>query len=218
MKCVKQSFQNNFNKFPYSFVTQIKNFLDINLDNFIANHIFQDQKNLNDILKSIKNKFHLKKLPYKIICLDISHTNWKNTVWWISTMIWWILTKNQYRQFKIPTNLWWNDYESLKYCLIKYFQNNTADLIIIDWWKWQLNIVNNLPNKILLNTDFISIGKWKARKRYWKISGNNEIFYTFKKEIPVNYDNFEDKLLLKLRDEAHRFANKYRKKLSNKFN
>ncbi len=192
-------------------IKEIWDFLEINLDNYIANHIFQDDKNLNEVLRNIQNKFNLKNFPYKIICLDISHTSWKNPSGGLSVMIWWILKKKEYRQFKIPKELWWDDYESLKYCLIKYFQNNTADLVVLDWWKGQLNIVNNLPNDIAGKVDFISLWKWNARKRWWKIVWNKEIFYTFEQEIPLDYDKFEDKLFVKLRDEAHRFSNRYRK-------
>lgn len=193
-------------------LSEIERFLDTNLDEFISSYVFKDERNIDQVLKSIQEEFKLKNYPYKIVCLDISHTSWKNASWWLSAMIGWMLNKKEYRQFKIPEQLGWNDYESLKYCLIKYFQNNTADLVILDWWKGQLNIVNDLGNDIVLKTDFISLGKWKARKRKWKISWESEIFYTFEKEIPVNYDKFEHKLLLKLRDEAHRFSNRYRKK------
>ncbi len=192
---------------------QIKKFLDNNIDNFITTTVFQDERNINELLATIQQKFDLKNFPYKIICLDISHNSWENPAWWISAMLWWILSKKNYRHIKIPEELGWDDYESLKYCLIKYFKNNTADLVILDWWKWQLNIVNDLPNEIVLNTDFISIWKWKARSRKWKISGQTEYFFTFKKQIPVDYNLLEDKLLIKLRDEAHRFANKYRTKI-----
>lgn len=193
-------------------IKDIKNFLDINLDNFIANHIFTDEKNIDKLLKSLQTRLQLKNYPYKIVCLDISHTSWENPSWWLSAMIWWIISKKDFRQFKIPKELWWNDYESLKYCIIKYFQHNTADLFIIDGWKWQLNIVDDLPNNIVLNVDFMSIWKWKARKRAWKLSWKTEIFFQKDKETPVDYNNFEDKLLLKIRDYAHNFSNRYRKK------
>ena len=192
-------------------IGEIWDFLELNLDNYISNHIFQDDKNLNEVLKNIQNKFNLKNFPYKVVCLDISHTSWRNPSWGMSAMLGWILKKREYRQFKIPTELWWDDYKSLKYCLLKYFQFNTADLIVLDGWQWQLNIVNDLQNDIVEKMDFISLWKWKARKRWWKLAWNNEIFFTFDKEIPLNYDNFEDKLFVKLRDEAHRFSNRYRK-------
>ena len=198
-----------------STIKEIEKFLDLNLDEFIASHIFKDEKNIDELLKSIQKKFQLKNYPYKIVCLDISHTSWKNPTGGLSAMKWAILSKKDYRQFKIPESLWWNDYDSLKYCILKYFQNNTADLFILDGGKWQLNIIYDLPNEILEKIDFISIGKWKARKRKWKLEWKNEIFFTVNCEIPVDYNNFEDKLLLKLRDEAHRFANKYRKRIEN---
>ena len=196
-------------------IENIKNFLDLNLDNFIANHIFKDEKNVDELLKSIQKKFSLKNYPYKIVCLDISHINWKNPSWWLSAMIWWMINKKHFRQFKIPEEIWWNDYESLKYCIIKYFKNNHTDLFIIDGGEWQLNIIDDLPNDIVLKVDFMSIWKWKARKRAWKIAWKNEIFYTKTKQIPVDYNSFEDKLLLKLRDYSHNFSNRYRKKQEN---
>ncbi len=191
---------------------EIKNFLDLNLDNFISNHIFQDEQNVDDLLKWLQKKFNLKNYPYKIVCLDISHTSWNFPSWWLSAMLWWIINKKHFRQFKIPKELWWNDYDSLKYCIIKYFQNNQADLFIIDGWKWQLNIIDDLPNDIVLNVDFMSIWKWKARKRAWKLSWKSEVFFQKDKETIVDYWKFEDKLLLKLRDHSHDFANRYRKK------
>ncbi len=194
-----------------SIINEIWDFLEINLDNYIVNHVFQDDKNLNEVLKNIQNKFNFKNFPYKIVCLDISHTSWKNPSGGMSAMLWWILKKKEYRQFKIPKELWWDDYESLKYCLNKYFSTNTVDLVILDGGKWQLNIVNDLPNDIVEKIDFIGLWKWSARKRWWKIAWNNEIFYTFEKEIPLDYSSFEDKLFIKLRDEAHRFSNRYRK-------
>jgi len=217
MNCYHYMLYNNLNYYikmnlPKETLNEIEKFLDLNIDNLISTYVFRDEKNINELLKKIQNKFELKNFPYKIICIDISHNSWENPVWWISAMIWWILSKRDYRHIKIPKELGWNDYESLKYCLNKYFKNNYADLVVIDWWKWQLNIIYDLPNNILLNTDFISLGKWKARTRKWKLQQNTEVFYTPKKEIPVNYDLLEDKLLIKLRDEAHRFSNKFREK------
>jgi len=194
-------------------VSDIEYFLDKNIDNFISTTIFSDNKCINDLLYIIKNKLKLKNFPYKVICIDISHNNWQYPVWWISVMVWWILSKKNYRKIKIPNELWWNDYKSLKYCILKYFKNNSADLVILDWWIWQLNIIDYLPNEIVLNTDFISIWKWNARFRKWKIYWNKEYFYNKNFKISIDYSLFEDRLLIKLRDEAHRFANNYRLKL-----
>ena len=71
--------------------------------------------------------------------------------------------------------------------------------------------------------DFIALGKGEARKksaigsrssrslrdligeRVYRFDENRKII-----EIPLTYDQ-ADKLLIKLRDEAHRFSNYYRK-------
>lgn len=192
-------------------IEKIEKLLDLNLEDFISKHIFQDDKNINIILKNIQTELNLKNFPYKIICLDISHINWKNTSWWLTCLTWWFLNKKEYRYFKIPDSLSQDDYASLNYCLNKYFKKNTADLVILDGWKWQFNIVDKLDNNIVLNTDFISIWKWKARKRKWKLNWYEEIFFTINWEIKVDYNKFEHKLLLKVRDQAHNLSNRYRR-------
>lgn len=99
------------------------------------------------------------------------------------------------------------------------------DLFILDWGKAQLSILIELcaifPQliDIMKTTTFIALGKWKARKESAKSKGESEQVYYFKKEgdnWELIIDNYEllydpaDRLLTKLRDEAHRFANKYR--------
>lgn len=194
-------------------IQQIEQFLDLNLDNFISTYVFKDQQNIDEVLEQVQKTFNLKNYPYKIVCLDISHTNWKNPAWWLSAMLWGLIHKSSFRKFKIPEELGGNDYESLKFCVNKFFKNNTTDLFVLDWALAQLGIVKDLPNDIVLNVDFVSIWKWKARQRSWKMQWETEIFYTFDKEIPVDYDNFIHKLFLKLRNHSHDFANSYRKKL-----
>jgi excinuclease UvrABC nuclease subunit len=105
-------------------------------------------------------------------------------------------------------------------------KNQFPDLFILDWGKWQLNTVLELCQifpalrEIIKTTTFISLGKWKARKESAKSAGEQEKIYTIKigedwlpclsgEGLGVRLDT-ADLLLTKLRDEAHRFANKYR--------
>ena len=94
------------------------------------------------------------------------------------------------------------------------------NLFILDWWKWQLNTVLELcqifPSlqDIMKTTTFISLGKGKARKESSKSRWENEKIYYLTssytiQEAELRYDQ-ADLLLTKIRDEAHRFANKYR--------
>ncbi len=99
-------------------------------------------------------------------------------------------------------------------------KNQLPDVFILDGWKWQLSILQELCQifpalrDIMKTTTFISLGKWKARKESAKLSGNTEMIYYFNAQWDIEskaliYDT-ADLLLTKLRDEAHRFANKYR--------
>lgn len=101
------------------------------------------------------------------------------------------------------------------------------DVFILDGGKWQLSILYELlkifpelKNIMKSHTTFVALGKWSARKESAKSSGESETIYYFDKNMNIQsidliYDQ-ADRLLTKLRDEAHRFANKYRKQRMSK--
>ena len=105
--------------------------------------------------------------------------------------------------------------------------NSFPDLFILDGGKWQIAILIELceifPHlkEIMKITTFIALGKWKARKESAKSKGEHEEIYYFGNSewtiinCELLYDS-ADRLLTKLRDEAHRFANKYRVTRMNK--
>ncbi|HMT26951.1 MAG TPA: hypothetical protein PKD96_01490, partial [Candidatus Absconditabacterales bacterium] len=70
--------------------------------------------------------------------------------------------------------------------------------------------------KISAQIQFASLGKGKARKASGRNQGASEILFILQSDGEIVqremiYDD-ADRLLTKLRDEAHRFANQYRKK------
>ncbi len=181
-------------------------------------------KRLN-LLKKLQEKYSLANTPISIECIDISHFWWEHIVWWLSASYYWVLAKNNYRRYAIKTIADNNDYKAIEEVLIRRFTKKTnvlpPNLMIIDWWKWQLWVVktlqknNKLFHKNAKNTIFISIGKWLARSRAAKQSWAVEYICILQwdsiETFPVVYDE-ADRLIILLRDEAHRFANAYRKK------
>lgn len=145
------------------------------------------------------------------------------------------MSKNRYRNYKIQTVADGDDYAALREVLIRRFKldkNDKAvqlpDLFILDGGKGQLGIISDLAKdyphfqKILDQVSFFALGKGEARKRssIGQQRPNSpeliaEQFLTFQEEkfliYPLVYDA-ADQLLIQLRDEAHRFANRYRKK------
>ena len=98
--------------------------------------------------------------------------------------------------------------------------NNFPDLFILDGWKGQLGILRDLLKqewfqKVYSKVDFVSLGKWVARHTGWKLKWEKEKIFKFNdsleiQQIDLDYDQ-ADKVLVKIRDEAHRFCNAYRK-------
>jgi excinuclease ABC subunit C len=195
---------------------------------------------MNDLLQELQNRYNLKQFPYQVECLDISHLWWDRTSWWLSAIAGWLPDKNHYRKYKI-TSAKNDDYLSLKEVLIRRFKLDKKidieeweilhlpNVFILDWWKWQLWIIDELINEypnlksITKDVQFCALWKGEARRKssIWIKSKKNkedtvwEKLYVWKnwiiEENDFIYDD-ADKILIKLRDEAHRFANSYRKK------
>lgn len=209
--------------------------IDDYITSFISSITWKDQYLINNILDQLQTKYLLKTYPYKIECLDISHLSGSWASGWLSCMQWWLFYKKWYRQYKIKVAKGGDDYDSLRECIIRRFKLEEEkqdiytiqppDLFIIDGGIWQLGILWDLAKKyprreeLTSHTQFVSLGKWSARKSSRKIYWEKEILYRYEDNkiewIELDYDE-TDKILIKCRDEAHRFANRYRKKQMSK--
>jgi len=212
------------------------------VDSYLASDSFRENSMLNELLIDLEKKYKLETFPYHIECTDISHLSWGWISGWLSCFKWWIPYKKHYRRYKIQSvkesEGYSNDYKSLKEIILRRFlitktsgsKDKTAtkktdlfpDLFIIDWGKGQLWIVKELIKKypelkeVMKKTQFVALGKWEARHSKWRTSWAAEVIYSLDNKLniiwtPLTYDQ-TDKILIKIRDEAHRFANQYRKK------
>jgi len=110
--------------------------------------------------------------------------------------------KNLYRRFKIRSVKKPNDIAMIKEILkkrIKHKEWGTPDLILIDGGKPQLSAV-----KSITRIPAVALAKRKNKLYFW-----NEKKPLFLKSLPSEISG----LFLQLRDEAHRFAKKYHRKL-----
>ncbi len=109
--------------------------------------------------------------------------------------------KNEYRKFKIRTIKESNDVGMLKEVLRRRFHNDwqLPDAILIDGGVGQVNGARAVLNEVGLRIPVVGIAKGATRKK-------NE----FIGAIPSGTD---PKILIKVRDEAHRFAISYHKNL-----
>lgn len=200
-------------------------------ESYLISNSFKDENLLNNLLSSLQKRYSLKKFPYRIECIDISHLSGGRTSGGLSALVWWIPYNKYYRRYKIKSDPS-DDYAALLEVVSRRFSriDDLPDLFILDWGKWQLSVIKKLllqkPSfrDVFDKIDIVSLWKWEARKkstigfRSQKQEKNMiwEKLYFFDwnltiKSIDLIYDQV-DALLLKVRDEAHRFANKYRKK------
>jgi len=177
------------------------------------NELFPEfnKSNLN-ILKKIKDILNLKRVPKIIEGFDISNIGDNFIVGSSVRFTNGIKDKKNYRHYKIKNINYQNDFEAIKEVVLRrilHSQNEgeeLPDLLLIDGGKPQINGVYDALEKINLKIDIIGLAK------------KEEIlnFPYSKKEIKIDMHSNELKLFLKIRDEAHRFANRLRKIEMNK--
>ena len=156
-------------------------------------------------LIQLKEKLNLKEEPDIIECFDISHNQGSQMVASMVRFKKGKPDKKNYRRFKIRTVKGIDDFRAIKEVVMRRYKRlikedrKLPNLILIDGGKIQLDFALKALNKLNLDIKTISIAKKEE-----------EIFIHPKKDS-ININNKEPmmKLLIKIRDEAHRFGINY---------
>jgi len=171
------------------------------------------------LLERIKASLHLNRLPVLIECFDISNTQGATAV---ASMVKFenaAPAKEGYRKFKIKNVEGPNDYASMYEVLSRRLSRaeqdgwEVPDLILIDGGKGQLNIARQVISEIGYEgkVDLASIAKGRQE-------GESDKIYIYGRKNPIMFSKNSEALflLMRIRDEAHRFAITYHKKLRGK--
>jgi len=166
----------------------------------------------NEALAELKGVLSLPVLPCVIEAFDISNISGTDATGSLVTFENGIPDKKNYRHFKIKTVEGADDYAMMEevvgraYSRRKEEGKRMPDLILIDGGKGQLNAAMNAIFRIGLDMNMAALAK--------------EFEYIFipARETPVilQRDSKALKLLQRIRDEAHRFALGYHRKLRGK--
>jgi excinuclease ABC subunit C len=117
--------------------------------------------------------------------------------------------KNMYRKFRIRMEARPNDVAMLKEILSRRFLHKEwgfPDLLLIDGGKAQLNAAIEIKNKVAKTKNIPAMSLAKKHNELFVEGKNKPVLL---RELPGEVAN----LILRLRDEAHRFAISYHKKL-----
>lgn len=169
------------------------------------------KKDMVELLDILWYKQINKKLTFE--CNDISHISWNHTVASRSVITNWKTDNWKYKKFRIKTLWKWeiNDFGSLREIILRRLKEiqkleNIPDLIIIDWWKWQLSSVMEVINNY--KKEFPECVELLDKLQLCSLAKREEeIFLPWVSEsIIIDKDSNILRLIQKIRDEAHRFA------------
>ena len=172
-----------------------------------------------DLLERIKASLHLSRLPSSIECFDISNTQGATAVASMVKFENGIAAKDGYRKFKIKSVEGPNDYASMYEVLSRRLERadqqgwELPDLILIDGGKGQLNIAQQVIFELgfIDKVDLASIAKGREE-------GESDKIYIYGRKNPIMFSKNSEALflLMRIRDEAHRFAITFHKQLRGK--
>ena len=185
-------------------------------------------KNTN-ILKHVKHEIKLNRLPEVVEAFDISHLSGTMTV---ASMVCWKKnspSNEDYRKYKINNISGPNDFASMKEVLARRYSRtlaegkNLPDLILIDGGKGQINIAAKVLTElgILQKVDLIGLAKGRSERKRGRSRGKN-VDYEYvvkpnqKNEIRMHRNSDVLFFLQNIRDESHRFAIEFQRKLKRK--
>ncbi|MDO8583157.1 MAG: excinuclease ABC subunit UvrC [bacterium] len=182
------------------------NFFDPYINpNFIEDLRKKEIDELKEILN--KNNVNVQKLE-RIECYDISNISGTNAT---GSMV--VFTNGEkdsdwYRRFRIRLNKGPDDFSMMQEVLqrrIKHAEWPTPDLIIVDGGKGQISSASKVLNNLGVKISLIGLAK------------REETIITSEfKEISLPEDSAALKLVMRIRDEAHRFAITYHRHLRSK--
>jgi excinuclease ABC subunit C len=178
---------------------------------------------IKSILASLKKQLGLANIPKRMECFDISNIAGKQAVGSMVTFENGLSVKNKYKRYKIKTVTQSDDYAMMYEVMTRRYtrafkEDDFPDLTVVDGGKGQLGIARRVFNELGVDrVDIIALAKSKKRAKGDGDSKQNldeRVFISNDVDpIILDQDSPELRLLVNIRDEAHRFALAYHKKL-----
>jgi excinuclease ABC subunit C len=181
---------------------------------------------VDETLLQIKELLNLRRLPNRIGAIDVSNISGSESVGALIMCEDGKFVKDDYRLFKIKTVKGIDDFAMIGEVVGRYLRNMAEDesrlpeLILVDGGRGQLRSALNAMTQFDLPVELAAIAKARdeATGRKSGIRSEFERIYLPGRKEPIYLDPFQSSthLLQKIRDEVHRFAIHYHKKLRTK--
>ena len=184
------------------------------------------EKDRRQLLNALKEELHLARIPSRIEAFDISNIQGRYAVGSMVVFEHGEAVNERYRHFRIRSIEGADDYGMMYEVLLRRYkkaleEDELPDLVLVDGGRGQLNVAQEVLKELnIRGVDLIGLAKERRAKR----SRLNELM---KSEEKVFHPQFKGPLILgkrsplihfldQIRDEAHRFAITYHKKMRGK--
>lgn len=168
-------------------------------------------ENLN-LLMELKDELELPFIPSLIEGVDISNISGKHAVGSVVVFEKGFPKKNKWKKFRIKSISQPNDYMMMKEVLTRKYKrvidekSKLADMVLVDGGRGQVGIAKRVFYELGIEIPIIGIAKRE-----------NRIYLSYSsKIIKINPRIPSFRLLIRVRDEAHRFAHSYFESLKKK--
>jgi excinuclease ABC subunit C len=178
------------------------------------------------LLEDLKKKLHLKKVPLRIEAFDISNLQGGNAVGSMVCFEDGRPEKERYRHFKIKTLEGADDTGMMYEVLFRRYQkaiekNDLPDMVLLDGGRGQLNVAQEVFKELKIEgVDLISLAKERVVEGspFSRLKKTEEKVFLpqYKEPFILGRHSPALHLLDRIRDEAHRFAITYHKKVRSK--
>lgn len=164
----------------------------------------------DEALFNLQDRLDLKVVPRVMVCFDISHFQGSETVGSAVVFENGTPKKSEYRHMKIKGDWGNDDYRSMTETVSRYFRRRMEegkpipDLVVIDGGKGQLSAA--LDPLRTLELEDVAVAALAKREEEVFLPGRSEPVLLARRERALH-------LLQRIRDEAHRFAVTYNRKL-----
>ena len=169
-------------------------------------------KRARELLESVQKMLELRRMPKRIECFDISNWRGRTAVGSLVAFTDAAADKAGYRRFRIRTVEGSDDFAMLREVLGRRYREreDLPDMILVDGGAGQVSAVLDVLRELGLEEQIDLVGIAKAHRRT-----EAERFFKAGRPEPIVLpaDSGELLLLMRVRDEAHRFAITYHKKL-----
>jgi len=183
----------------------------------------RDKENIADRLEDLRIKLKLPITPTKIECVDIAHLGGTNTVGAIGVVIDGVVNRKAGRTYKVDKIIGGDDYRAISEVLRRRFVRaqkglegwEPPDLLLIDGGRGQLAVaVAVLKELNVVNQPVAALAKERTGL---KTAATDRVFLPGRvNPIMLRGESSPLHMLAAARDEAHRLANTYQRKLRQK--